>query len=455
MTRRFSGVIAIEGVQTGDGRIMADGSLTWAALPIPLAWLMEEQHGNGGAGGVQIGVLDSISRNDAGEILGSGMIDDQIPEGAEVVRRMEAGTAPFGSEWGISIDADDYEVELIAPNGLQDDEEVEILVASARQPAERAVYRIGYLRLLPLLPLLAAAGDGDEGGELLMEASADEVIERAVRLRIRGATLVSIPAFDAARISLASDDLMPEDEPTGDEPVVVEDEPMAVAASVFAQGLIVAGNGEPILAAGFPIAPPVAWFDDPQLDDPTPLTVDENGRVYGHIATFDRCYVGMPGCTTAPKSNRDYDLFLTGAMRCVEGCEVRVGTITANVGHAPKSMSLDASVEHYADTRLAAAYVAVGEDRFGIWVAGTVRPDLSPSQLVNLRASKPSGDWRPFQGQHELIAVLMVNVPGFPVTRPIAASAIPQAVLDMAAERLDGRFVKSLDEKYSRTAAPN
>ena len=63
------------------------------------------------------------------------------------------------------------------------------------------------------------------------------------------------------------------------------------------------------------------------------------------------------------------------------------------------------------------AIVASGEDPYGIWVAGVVKPGVSPGRLMELRAAKLSGDWRRIGGMFRLVAMLAVNVPGFPVPR--------------------------------------
>jgi hypothetical protein len=66
---------------------------------------------------------------------------------------------------------------------------------------------------------------------------------------------------------------------------------------------------------------------------------------------------------------------------------------------------------------MAAADVTAGEDDFGIWVAGALRPGLRAEDVRALMASDVSGDWRRIGGSLELVAVLAVNVPGFPKIR--------------------------------------
>jgi hypothetical protein len=96
--------------------------------------------------------------------------------------------------------------------------------------------------------------------------------------------------------------------------------------------------------------------------------------------------------------------------------------LTLAGGHASLEASALEAARHYDDTGSAIADVHAGEDQFGIWVAGALRPSASPEQIRALRASAPSGDWRPINGALELVAVCQVNVPGFPIARARVAS---------------------------------
>jgi hypothetical protein len=116
---------------------------------------------------------------------------------------------------------------------------------------------------------------------------------------------------------------------------------------------------------------------------------------------------------------------------------VPVGRLTLGTGHADLSMSAAAASEHYDNTGVAIADVAAGEDEHGIWLAGALRPGATDEQIRALRASPPSGDWRPINGALEMVGVLCVNVPGFPIPRPRArvAAGIPQAIVAAGAVR--------------------
>lgn len=191
-----------------------------------------------------------------------------------------------------------------------------------------------------------------------------------------------------------------------------------------------------ITADGSPVVPPASWFNDPALTRPTALVIEQDGRVYGHIACWETKHIGMPGAIRPPRSKSNYAFFATGAVHTQEGHMVDVGQITLVGGHAPIDVDVPKAVAHYDDTQSAVCDVAIGEDRHGIWVAGALRPDVDDKQVRQLRASAVSGDWRPINGNLELVAVCSVNVPGFPIPRARVASGQTLALVAAGIELL-------------------
>lgn len=172
-------------------------------------------------------------------------------------------------------------------------------------------------------------------------------------------------------------------------------------------------------------APPAEWFNDPQLAEPTPITVTDSGRVYGHAALWGTCHVGIPGsCVAPPRSQCGYAAYHLGGRRTQDGTEVAVGTITLGTVHANMNLGASATKRHYEDTGYGVADVRVGEDRWGPWFAGALRRGVTEPQVEELRAAKISGDWRERDGSLELVGLLAVNVPGYPVPRSAARSAV-------------------------------
>ena len=229
----WRGRVAIEGEETGDGRLIVAGALEWGDLPLPLASLAEEQHGDILAGGRQVGTIDTLTRTGA-DIMATGSIDDEIPEGAELVRRLETGTASHGDRQGISVDVDNAEVEYVTRDAAS-------MVAAAGDPDP-------------------GAGGGADGAQL-WESSSGEVLARYTRMRIRGATACAIPAFAGTYIELANADTG-----AGD---AAPPEPSVTAASAPVV----------VVTAAAPVLPPSEWF---HLAEPDPaITPEEALAVYG------------------------------------------------------------------------------------------------------------------------------------------------------------------------------
>lgn len=419
MLHPVRGVLAIEDEQTGDGRYIAPGALTWADPPLPLGWLEEEMHGQFSEGGPQVGNILTIERV-GNEVQFTGQIDDEIPEGADVIRRMQAGSAPMGTQFGLSIDPDDWELELVA----RDAPEEVLLLASGAGPIDRRT-------------LTAAAGDGNPEGTVLVEMAVDDVVERYTRLRIRGATACAIPAFAGAYLELGTIE-----EQAG----AVVEEAEAIAAAIEAPT-----NPVPSIIVTIPSAPPASWFMIPEPDTSTrgmldmygmpaeellveqedgglavPFQVLDDGRCFGNLARWGQCHTGYPdACITPPDSATGYRHFHTGQVVTAEGQRLAVGVLTANCDHAARHLLAPEATDHYAHSGLGWADVQVTSGKFGPWASGAVRPSITSEQLRVLRASSISGDWRRIDGHLELIAALSVNTPGFPIARmALAASGL-------------------------------
>lgn len=180
------------------------------------------------------------------------------------------------------------------------------------------------------------------------------------------------------------------------------------------------------------------WFDNPNLNGPTPLTITDDGHIYGHVATWGTCHIGRTGkCLDVPSSASNYAYFHVGAVETDEGL-VPVGHITMETGHADLSLSATATLAHYDNTAMVAADVRAGEDSYGVWVSGVLRPHVKGQARHDLLAAALSGDWRAIGGSLEMVAALAVNVPGFPIPRiAVAASGAMETALVAAGMVVD------------------
>lgn len=370
---RWEGVIAREGEMTGDGRLIEDGALRWDDLPIPLRVAFKDVGGHDGA--EVCGRIETVGRRDGGDIYATGTFDLGSAVGAEAFRQVSEQMSN-----GVSIDTDDVTFRIMAKSDIPEADVADSGNSSDTDPEGRVK--------------VAAMSSSDEL----------TVIESA---RLRAATLVAVPAFATARIYAA-----------GKAPAKpVEDSETREAVEASAEP--VSQSRDSLTAAAIPTAPPEAWFKDPALPGPTALVVEDDGRVYGHIAAWGTCHIGQIGkCVEPPTSPSNYAYFRTGALRTAEGTAVAVGHLTMGTGHAGPRDSANAAAEHYDNTGTVFADVAAGEDAYGIWVAGSLRPGISAEQVRVARSAPISGDWRTIRGSLELVGALAVNVPGFPVPRP-------------------------------------
>lgn len=372
---RWEGVIAREGEMTGDGRLIEDGALRWDDLPIPLRVAFKDVGGHDGA--EVCGRIETVERREGGDIYATGTFDLGSAVGAEAFRQVSEQMSN-----GVSIDTDDVTFRIMAKSDMPEADVADSGNASDDEPDPEGRVKV------------AAMSSSDEL----------TVIESA---RLRAATLVAVPAFATARVYAAgkspakpSEDAEPE-------------EALEASAEPGPQ------SRDSLTAAAIPTAPPEAWFKDPALTGPTALVVEDDGRVYGHIAAWGTCHIGQIGkCVEPPTSPSNYAYFRTGALRTAEGTSVAVGHLTMGTGHAGPRDSANAAAEHYDNTGTVFADVAAGEDAYGIWVAGSLRPGITAEQVRVARSAPISGDWRTIRGSLELVGALAVNVPGFPVPRP-------------------------------------
>lgn len=374
----WHGILVVEGVESGDGRMFAADSLKTAPLPLPLMWQRQTEEGHKTS--VQAGRIDEVWR-EGNQIWGQGVFDLDGKDGAEAYRQVKGKFLR-----GVSVDVDSVknaDIELVFPDGV----------------------------------------DASDSISQMLESPDLTVFHRG---RLRGATLVQFPAFVEASISLA--------ETEGSEPMTAgasecvadpvtaptEDDPMEPEVFDIQDTECDHSTPETMTACGcLDGAPPREHFENPRFTGPMGMTVTEDGRVYGHAALWGTCHTGFSGvCRTAPREGT-HEYFLLGETLCADGSAVATGTITLGTGHAATDGSIQAYdvVRHYDHTGTAVADIATGEDEFGIWFSGSIRSNVSPVKLRTLRGSKLSGDWRKFGRSLRLVALLAVNVPGFPVPR--------------------------------------
>jgi len=375
-----------ENTESGDGRKFEKGAITMRELPLPFLWQIKT--GEGHSGSVVIGTILSMERVDQGIGNARGYFD----------------TGEYGKE------------------------------------AERLV-RGGFIRGVSADMDMFEADEEDENAENDSNKKVGAGKMKITKARVMAVTLVPKPAFQECRVELADQSGGEQEEEVISDGVYVEGLNPLDASALVACGIV---------AGMIPVTPPKDWFDNPKLKKPTALTVTDDGQVYGHIAAWHVDHIGMSYGTRPPRSKSSYAYFHTGAVRAEDGTDVPVGQLTLAGGHASLEASASEAVRHYDDTASAVADVHAGEDAYGIWVSGALRPGTTPEQIRALRASAPSGDWRPIKGALELVAICQVNVPGFPIARARVASGQVMALVAAGASVLAQLKNDPLAELHTR-----
>lgn len=440
--------IAVIGKPTGDGRQFDDGALSHRNLPLPLRYVPSDSGGHANA--VIVGHISKIGKEKDGMLPAAGEFydDDAWPDD---VRNHATAAMKFTQNKviGPSVDLDQQEVEHVP------------------EPKAYATWQKEQRGKLKAAKAAHAATTGGDCGCGDTPTMAPEEMYDGPRLkmirsgRMASATLVHIPAFAelSGHATLT--------------PLKGSDEPPVKATSAVVAGALVEIDWDQVewdkiendeethdeqeardkmaalMAGAAPAAPPKQWFEDPKLTGPTGIRIDDDGRVYGHVAVWDTCHVGIgSSCVKPPKSLTSYAYFHTGEVVTAEGDRVAVGRLSYGGGHAAPNLGYRAAAEHYDQTSNMGAVVRAGEDEYGIWVAGAVNPDADERALSIMRATPLSGDWRRIGSNLEMMAALHVNTPGFPIPREmIAASAGEEIVLSLTA-------AGALDHEHDGAAEP-
>lgn len=393
-TGNWEGVLGVEGMPTADRRLLIAGEIAHRDLPLPfmVQTVTAERHeGSEVAGRIEgiehVPVADFERREEFGlkdvpegavVIWGYGILDGS--EAAQEADRLIENGA------GVSLDIPHDRLALFDPETLEEVKE---------EPDLAAILEDRYLT--------GIAG------------------------KIAGATVVTIPAFEQASIQLVGG--------------------VAVVASAF--GIAVASSDDPgsigreqrerfqaltlqiLTAAATPLKPPKSWFQNPKLTQLTPLTITNDGKVYGHLADWSGCHTGFTKVCVPPfRSSSGYAYFNVGEIETEDGELVPCGKLMFCMegnGHAPVNprLSWQEVARYYDDATKVGGFVRAGADRFGTWLAGCLRPGLSDEEIQHLRTHPPSGDWRPIPGKGtELVASFSVPIPGFPIPRTLVASGV-------------------------------
>jgi hypothetical protein len=391
-------VVVLEGWETSDGRYITPGSLGRRDLPQSLMAMTRNPDGGfeGHSAAIVAGRIDTLDRVDASTML-----------------NRETGQ-PFGEGvWAWT--ATGY------------------LTPHPDQPGSEAT--VQYVRDQVLRGVSVDLGEVAADVEVL-EEDEDGFPERVRFVVTAGsiaqATITPFAAFPGAYIVL--DDGFGADE-AGVEPSEQPAEELPVVASSALRILEPARGRQALLASVAaeqetiaPVLPPRSWFTRQDVPDPARHVYlgrrpngAPTGQVWGYIAQWGVPHAGILDREVyAPRlGDAGYRTFTSqGSTFTEEGEEVPTGVLSFGGGH---DMNFDHGVApalaHYDSTSTAYADVIVGEDDFGVWFAGAMRPHLTRQQIEEFGRHPVSGDWRanPGDANVRLVAALSVNTPGFPI----------------------------------------
>lgn len=370
--------LAFENMATIDGRWIQQGALDWRDLPLSLMAMTVNSEG-GHLGSFVAGRIDRINKTTDADIEGNvlsggvislrggGVMDIGGANGSEVHRLI-------GNKMlrGMSVDL------AIKEFGLRDPDTGEVTPS------------------------------GEVSGEQIMDYFMGLMQFAIIKATVVASTICPTPAFDGARIAL-----------------VASAEGEGRVARLTSRFKLVEEDQErsvPIVAAAAPMRAPREWFETQEPPGSMPLTITAEGRVFGHVASWDTCHTGLADvCTRPPRSQSNYSYFHVGEIETEDGSTLAVGKLMFSGKHAPLTMSRKAAAQHYDDNTHVGAYIRAVDGQYGIWVAGALRAGLTEEDIQQLKANPPSGDWRPVNGDLEMVAALAVPVPGFPIPRAQAA----------------------------------
>lgn len=483
---RFNAIIALEGAATGDGRVLAPDAVTWSDGPWPLRFKRDGTHD-----GIVVGTIDRVWRSDR-ELRATGDIHDDSRDeetrtaALRVIELAEEGLA------GLSLGLDSQEqvaLQMTAPSRFAEEPNLDVSdAANLNAAARRECARRGWSLPDGSYPIRDEEHHGladlDKAIRAVGRGSAphDEIRRHIMRrARALGAS-DRIPdtwepdgdvetSAEVDELAARRRDKMPpwlrslETLLTpGTTPAVIDEDGVAhyelnVIVSgrlrevsvtdqpaIVGTGLTLEREPEPVAASGTRVR---TWFSNPEFgrnghedarlvhQEPlrpderahwaAPLTVTKSGRIFGHLATSGRCHAGyLSSCVSVDALDPTYtfDDFMTG--EAIPG--VRTGPLVLDTTHSITSDRRFLGHDWLSNTGQAVADVSVGRDRHGIWVAGKLRPGVTPKQVAALRGSALSGEWLPPRsgnGSLRLMGILAVNGPGFKITRaPVVASGL-------------------------------
>lgn len=445
---RWRGVIALQGWETGDHRILE--AITWRALPLTLRIQTEDFGGHSGAS--PVGRIDELRVRPAADVIADGF---EVPEDSDPLwgegAFSDSTEGALAAQWvdeqvlrGVSVDpgALEYVEELVDP-------------ATGEVVEMERIYETW-----DAIDEADARGDTEEEGRLYEWLESLYFRVRFTAYEVAAATLVATPAFGHAVIEIW------DDEGTAD---TAEPEQRAAASTLStaerlsallqkpspAEALVAAFGPGRMIAAGaarrfdpraLPEAQPpaptaeavaaaaddgeegrrqaaaavrrTAGFYLPQeLTARTPFSIDpETLQCSGHLFGWNDCHRSFAGRCERPEREQDFSNYHTGSTPLDDGTVIRTGVLTFHALHAPHAPGATPAMlaELMENTGTQFGTLRLYADEFGVQACGQAHPDVDAEMVNRVMAGYPSGDWRKVAGRWSLYGLHVVNTPGYP-----------------------------------------
>lgn len=370
----WEGPLVVEGVESGDGRMFALGSLDWADLPMPLMYQPANVGGHNES--FAVGEITHAARR-GNEIRGWGTVFGTALNGEHgdgIRNTMKVG--------GVSVDVDAVK-----------DANVEMVYAES------------------------------EGGANPFAKPEMTIFHEG---RIRGATLVAFPAFVEAKLKFTGV-LAASAEPESCGCKTVGENTVLTAS---------AADGESHTIT-IPNLPPAHWFNEPtDVESFGALTITDEGRVFGVVAPPNTTHRSVnrkvPRNVDFTRFHKG-ETIVQGGGRVVTG----VITADCGHAPTENYGTLERRRLHYDNSCSVLANVRVGYAKDGgIWVGGALNPGADPAQVAKALGCALSLDVQPHPdrpGIADFLSAHLVPVPGFAQARTKPSVQYSEGVLVAAA----------------------
>lgn len=253
------------------------------------------------------------------------------------------------------------------------------------------------------------------------EATILDVIERDGSPFLRVGDDEEYPAWLLNEVGVEDED----DDPEDDEHV---DKPALALAAVGMPATVAAPDDHwpaPLAMPDEWLTPPTHMAEAAGRGEPTHMVVQDDGRVYGHVASFTVPLTRSDGSKFWLPRDLDLNATMQGHHQTASGQVAAVGMLMTDRSHTDINLPLDIARDKFGHVGNQFAQVRFGYDKVGLWAAGALTPGTPARSVVAARGGSLSGEWFPvlddrgnWAGKYEFLGAQVVNFPGLSLNQP-------------------------------------